>query len=131
VELKTDAPHELPLVRGDRVHLQQVLLNLMMNGMDALNGAPDYRRCVTICGRMDDDGKVEISVSDTGHGIPDEKFRQIFEPFFTTKKNGMGLGLSVSRTLVEAHGGRIWAENNRARGATFRFTLPAAAEEKI
>jgi signal transduction histidine kinase len=126
--LETDVPGELPLVRGDRVHLQQVLLNLIMNGMDALNNAPDSQRCVTIRARLDEDRRVEISVSDTGHGIPGDKIGRVFEPFFTTKTGGMGLGLSVSRTLVEAHGGRIGAENNSAGGATFRFTLPAAQE---
>lgn len=117
----------LPPVKGDRVHLQQVLLNLVLNAMDAVNGSgEDNRRVVLRAGSNGPDG-VEVSVCDNGHGIPADKFPDVFEPFFTTKSHGMGMGLAISRTIVEAHGGRIWAENNtRGSGATFRFTLPVA-----
>jgi two-component system, LuxR family, sensor kinase FixL len=113
-----------PQIMGDAVHLQQVLLNLVFNAMDAIDRANGRRRLITI--RAEDRGgrRVEVMVSDTGHGIPSMELGLIFEPFFTTKTSGMGIGLSVSRTIIEAHGGRIWAENNATEGATFRFTLP-------
>ena len=114
----------LPMIRGDRVHLQHVLLNLVLNGMDAVNdNANDERRLTIRTSRIEPD-KVEISVTDTGHGIPSDKLPRIFDSFFTTKKEGMGLGLSIARSIVEAHQGRIWAENNPDRGAVFRFDLP-------
>jgi signal transduction histidine kinase len=128
VRLETSTPGELPPVRGDRVHLQQVLLNLILNGMDAVKDAADEHRCVMIRARVDGDGMIELAVSDAGHGISPENLKHLFEPFFTTKANGMGMGLSVSRNLIEAHGGRLWAENNAVRGATFRFTLPVSCE---
>jgi PAS domain S-box-containing protein len=118
----------LPLVRADRVHLQQVLLNLLLNAMDALTEAPGGKKSVTIQARNNADNLVEIAVSDTGRGIDPDRLPQVFEPFFTTKAQGMGMGLAISRTIIEAHGGNIWAENNADGGATFRFTL--AAEKK-
>jgi two-component system, LuxR family, sensor kinase FixL len=128
VKLDVDVAGGLPLVRGDRVHLQQVLLNLVLNGMDALNGVSPQDRCVSVTARLDGTQTVEIAVSDTGHGIPAEKLAHVFDPFFTTKPNGIGMGLPISRTIVEAHGGRLWAENNNGGGAAFRFTLPIAEE---
>ena len=130
VQLEMDVSPKLPPVRADRVHLQQVLINLILNGMDALNnGAPERR--ISIGARVNKDHLIEVSVSDTGHGISKDNERHVFEPFFTTKAKGMGLGLSLSRRLIEAHGGRIWVENNASGGATFRFTLkPAAREEE-
>jgi PAS domain S-box-containing protein len=125
VEFQVNLPVDLPPVRGDRVHLQQVLLNLILNGMDAMNEASQENRRVTVRARVDDARTVEIEVSDTGQGIAAEKLAQIFDPFFTTKPNGMGMGLAISRTIVESHGGRLWAENNSDIGATFRFTLVA------
>jgi signal transduction histidine kinase len=124
IELHT-AP-SLPLVRGDRVQLQQVLLNLIMNAMDAVvDCAPDKRRVKLRVGG-DGNGFVQLAVSDSGHGIPEDKLKNIFEPFFTTKPQGMGMGLSISRAIVEAHGGLISAVNNPEGGATFRFTVPVA-----
>ncbi len=128
VKLTVNLPADLPSVRGDRVHLQQVLLNLILNGMDALNRAGQENRRVTVSARVDAPRTVEIAVSDTGHGIAAEKLAQVFDPFFTTKPDGMGMGLPISRTIVESHGGRLWAENNDGTGATFRFTLPVAEE---
>jgi PAS domain S-box-containing protein len=125
VKLEVVMPGDLPHIRGDRVHLQQVLLNLIINGMDALNGTRGDRR-VSVTALLDDAKSVEIAVSDTGGGIPADKFSHVFDPFFTTKPNGMGMGLPISRTIIEAHGGRFWAENNTSGGATFRFTLPIA-----
>jgi PAS domain S-box-containing protein len=128
VKLDVDVPGDLPPVRGDRVHLQQVLLNLILNGMDALNGASREDRRVSVTALLDGAQTVEIAVSDTGTGIPADKLAHVFDPFFTTKLNGMGMGLPISRTIIEAHGGRFWAENNDSGGATFRFTLPIAEE---
>jgi signal transduction histidine kinase len=118
----------LPAVLGDRVHLQQVLLNLILNAMDAVDGAPAERRQVAVRARRFDERSVEVQVSDSGYGISSERLALVFEPFYTTKENGTGIGLPISRTIIEAHGGRIWAENNADQGATFRFTLPVAEE---
>jgi PAS domain S-box-containing protein len=115
--------YELPVVRGDKVHLQQVLLNLVFNGMEAMADAPGEKR-VTVRIGVNENGSVEVAVSDTGPGVLPNRLPRLFDPFFSTKKEGMGLGLSIARSLVEAHGGQIWAENNPNGGATFRFTLP-------
>jgi C4-dicarboxylate-specific signal transduction histidine kinase len=130
VTLQMDLPPSLPMVRGDRVHLQQVLLNLLVNGADALNGSPTGQRRLEVQACRAGNQAVEVAVRDTGHGIAVEKLAQLFEPFFTTKSSGMGIGLAISKTIVEAHGGRIWAENNADGGATFRFTLKVADESK-
>src|SRR5205814_2908788 len=124
VKLAVNLPADLPPVRGDRVHLQQVLLNLIVNGMDAMNGASPENRRVIVSAREGAAQTVEVSVSDTGHGITTEKLAKVFDPFFTTKPDGMGMGLPISRTIVESHGGRLWVESNNGSGATFRFTLP-------
>ena len=127
VRLETEIPTELPPVRCDRVHLQQVLLNLVMNGMDAMDHAQDDDRRVLIHARGAGEFLIEVAVSDSGPGIPPQTLSQVFEPFFTTKASGMGMGLTISRSIIEAHGGRIRAENNATRGATFTFTLTTAA----
>ena len=125
VRLEVEADPAVPPVHGDRVQLQQVLLNLLLNGMDALDDNPPARRLVTVRTRPVGP-TVEVTVSDTGHGIPADKLLRVFEPFFSSKPNGLGMGLVISRSIIEAHGGRLWAENNEAGGATFFFTLPAA-----
>lgn len=127
VKLDIEVPKNLPPVRGDRVHLQQVLLNLILNGMDAMGEVPAEARRLTVRARLADAGTIEVAVADAGHGVPAEKFARLFEPFFTTKPNGMGLGLPISSTIIEAHGGRIWAENSPI-GATFYFTVPITPE---
>jgi len=127
VALEFGVPADLPAVRGDQVQIQQVLLNLILNGMDSLEGLRDRPRSVTVTARREGPSSVEISVSDSGRGIDAAHFGRIFEPFFTTKAKGIGMGLSISRGLIEAHGGRLWAENT-AIGATFRFTLPVASQ---
>ena len=126
VKLDLDVPGDLPQIRGDRVHLQQVLLNLIINSMDALDGASLEDRRVTVTARPNGGQTVEIAVDDAGPGISADVFAQIFDPFFTTKPNGMGMGLAISRTIVEAHGGWLWAENRNGGGAAFRFTVPIA-----
>ncbi len=126
VVLRVELPYGLPAVRGDRVHLQQVLLNLLINGADAINGSPAESRQIEVRAGHANDATVEISVRDTGRGIPEERLGHIFDPFFTTKPDGMGVGLAISKTIIELHAGRIWAENNADGGATFRFTLKTA-----
>lgn len=126
--LETDIAADLPQVQGDPVHLQQVLINLIMNAMDAMpQDAANGDRRVVVSARPAGDGLIEVAVSDTGPGIPPGSINRVFEPFFTTKASGMGMGLAISRTIIEAHHGRIRAENNASGGATFAFTLAAAA----
>ncbi len=111
------------VARGDRVHIQQVLVNLILNGLDAMSATPPDRRVVLVA-TVATQGRLELSVRDEGSGIPASVMSRIFEPFFSTKSDGMGMGLSVARSIVEAHGGRIAAENNSDRGATMRVFLP-------
>jgi C4-dicarboxylate-specific signal transduction histidine kinase len=115
----------LPRVLGDRIHLQQVLLNLIVNAMDAFNGFDSGERVVQVRALPADASTVEVSICDNGRGIANEHLGNLFEPFFTTKTTGMGMGLSVSKTIVEAHHGKLRAENRPEGGACFRFTLPA------
>ncbi|MEZ0300352.1 MAG: sensor histidine kinase [Candidatus Methylacidiphilales bacterium] len=123
VVIESVMPANLPAVWGDRVQFQQVLLNLILNGMDALSERQSGDRHMAIRATQNGAEFVEIAVSDTGPGIT-EKMDRIFEPFFTTKSDGMGIGLSISRTMIEAQGGRIWATNNDSIGATFHFSMP-------
>jgi two-component system, LuxR family, sensor kinase FixL len=121
-------PH-LPMVRGDKVQLQQVVLNLLLNAFDAMD-VPSEDRTVHVLAVRDGEDRLCVSVRDAGHGVPAELADQLFKPFCTSKREGLGLGLSISRTIVEMHGGRIWAQNNADRGATFRFTLPVEVERE-
>src|SRR5262249_20787511 len=117
---------DLPAVRGDRVQLEQVLLNIVVNACDAMNGNRPTERSLTIGAAGSERGVVEVSVPDCGGGIQPALLDHLFEPFVTTKTKGLGLGLSICRSIVTAHGGRLWAANNPGRGATFRVALPAA-----
>jgi PAS domain S-box-containing protein len=114
----------LPAISADRVQLEQVLLNLLLNAMDAIKGVSLADRRVTLRSARRDTGSVEISVADNGHGIAPDKIERLFDSFYTTKENGMGLGLSLVRSIAEAHSGRVTAENNAGGGATFRLILP-------
>jgi C4-dicarboxylate-specific signal transduction histidine kinase len=121
---------ELPLIRGDRVQLQQVLVNLIINGLQAM-ASVDGRRELTVQSRLDPEGNVVVAVRDSGAGIREANLPQLFEPFFTTRSSGMGMGLAISSSIVEAHRGQIWASNNPEGGATFSFSLPPSIEEEV
>ena len=121
ISMCTELAVELPQIKADRVQLQQVFMNLMLNGIEAMK---DTGGELTVRSERNGDGEVLISIKDTGVGLPTEKIDQIFSAFFTTKSQGTGMGLSISRTIVESHGGRLWASPNTGRGATFQFTLP-------
>jgi signal transduction histidine kinase len=123
VALDCVMPAGLPLVRGDRVHLSQVLLNLIINGMDAIQASRVNTKRVLIEALPHSHRQVEVAVTDSGPGAPPEVVGKVFDPFFSTKCGGMGMGLPISRTIIEAHGGRMWAERGAGAGLTFRFTL--------
>jgi signal transduction histidine kinase len=126
VSIRTDLAPELPKVTADRVQLQQVLMNLMLNSIEAMK---DTGGVLTMSSQLREDGQIQISIHDTGPGLSLGKADQIFDAFFTTKPQGSGMGLAISKSIVESHGGRIWANGNGGRGATFHFALPVAPEE--
>jgi len=125
VSIRTDLVADLPKINADRVQLQQVFMNLILNAIEAMK---ETGGVLTVKTQLGENGQLLISVSDTGVGLPKEKTGQIFDAFFTTKPQGSGMGLSISRSIVESHGGHLWATANNGRGATFNFTLPAATE---
>jgi len=129
VTVDTKLAQNLPAVTGDRVQLQQVLLNLVLNACEAMNNHNSSERQLLIASKSEN-GTVQVSVTDRGGGIPEGKLEQVFERFFTMKKQGMGLGLSICRTIIDAHRGEIWATNNSDRGATFHFSLPIVGSER-
>jgi PAS domain S-box-containing protein len=129
VSILTELSPDLPRVMADRVQLQQVLMNLMLNGIEAMQDSESAGQ-LTIKSLRAEGGQLLISVSDTGVGLPPEQADQIFNAFFSTKAQGTGMGLSISRSIIESHGGRLWATSNSARGATFNFTLPAAEAQE-
>jgi signal transduction histidine kinase len=124
VLISTDLKDDLPMTLADRVQLQQVLMNLMLNGIEAMS---DTGGVLTVKSKVGAQGLIQISVNDTGPGLPPDKADELFVSFFTTKPQGSGMGLPISKSIVEAHGGRIWASNNGERGATFHFTLPPSS----
>jgi PAS domain S-box-containing protein len=127
IQIRTELGEGLPLVMGNRTHLEQVLLNLVVNAMDAMLDIHPGRRNLTIrTSKPNGDARVEVAVIDSGSGITSANLPRLFESFFTTSVEGMGLGLSIARSIIESHGGRIWADNNPDGGATFRFTLNTA-----
>jgi signal transduction histidine kinase len=123
VAIRTELGEELPEVVADRVQLQQVLMNLMLNAIDAMK---ETGGALTITSQMSEDNELLIAVRDTGVGLPADNPDQIFESFVTTKPEGTGMGLAIARSIVESHGGRLWAIANTGPGATFLFTLPTA-----
>jgi C4-dicarboxylate-specific signal transduction histidine kinase len=127
ISIRTELDASLPKVVADPVQVQQVMMNLIMNGIDAMKDL-DQTRELRISSQSAGDHELMISVSDNGVGLPRQKTDQIFDAFFTTKPNGIGMGLRISRTIVESHGGRLWAADNSPRGASFYFTLPTKIE---
>ena len=131
VRLKLEIASHLQPAQGDRVHIQQVLLNLILNGMDAMNGIPKSRRSLAVKVQETKNGNLQVSVSDRGTGIEPDQAIHVFEPFFTTRSNGMGMGLAISKTIIEAHGGEIWMLSSGLEGTTFTFLLPSAGLDRI
>jgi len=129
VSLRTEFAPALPMILGDRVQLQQVIINLLMNGIEAMQSVTDRPRELVIRSDQDETGQVLLSVTDCGVGISAENANRLFNAFFTTKSSGMGMGLAICRSIVEAHGGRLSASGNDGPGATFQFVLPVHQED--
>jgi C4-dicarboxylate-specific signal transduction histidine kinase len=128
VSVQMQAAEDLPLIAGDRVQLQQVVLNLIINAIQAMSESGDGPRHLLISTEKAEGGGVLVAVRDTGPGVASGTAEHVFEPFHTTKPSGLGLGLSICRSIVEAHGGRLWASANEPRGAIFQFTVPAGPD---
>jgi C4-dicarboxylate-specific signal transduction histidine kinase len=128
VSLKQELPGDLPRVMGDRVQLQQVILNLVMNGMESIMKHKNGARELSVASSNHESDTVLVAVSDTGEGLDSASLDHIFDAFFSTKPGGMGMGLAISRTIIESHGGRLWADANSPQGAVFQFTLPIGGE---
>jgi signal transduction histidine kinase len=126
ISVRTELAADIPQIIGDRVQLQQVTMNLIMNSIDAMK-VVDGTRELAIKSHLAEHEQLQVSVSDTGIGLPPQQADQIFKAFFTTKPHGTGMGLRISQTIIQSHGGRLWAADNFPRGATFQFTLPATA----
>jgi C4-dicarboxylate-specific signal transduction histidine kinase len=129
VDLQTNLARDLPLVPADRVQLQQVILNLIVNALEAMNEAGNQPRTLVVSSGPSDANEVFVEVRDSGPGLDAANLDRLFRSFYTTKSEGMGMGLSISRLIVESHGGRLWATNNVPHGAVFRFTLPVQGAE--
>jgi len=125
VLVQTELTEDLPATTGDRVQLQQVIVNLILNGIEAMSDVTDRPRRLVIRSQMQNSDEVLVAVRDSGVGIDPKNEKRIFDAFFTTKDQGMGMGLSISHSIIEAHGGRLWASGNSDYGATLQFTLPA------
>jgi C4-dicarboxylate-specific signal transduction histidine kinase len=128
VWLETALSGGLEPIMGDRIQLQQVILNLLMNGIEAMSAVMRERRMLRVSSQFDGAGDLLITVEDAGPGLAPETRDRLFDPFFTTKPEGMGIGLSICRSIVDAHGGRLWASPRSPRGAVFQFTVPTAAK---
>jgi C4-dicarboxylate-specific signal transduction histidine kinase len=131
VLLRLNLAPELPALLGDRVQLQQVIINLIINGIQAMAGTRDRPRELLIESRRAENGNVIVAVQDSGTGIDSANADRLFDAFFTTKTNGMGMGLSISRSIIEAHGGRMWASSNAGHGAIFQCSLPSIGKRVI
>jgi two-component system, LuxR family, sensor kinase FixL len=127
VSLVTELASDLPVVLGDRIQLQQVILNLAMNGIAAMSSVNDRPRRLLIRSQTQDADRVLVAVQDSGTGMSPDVMARLFEPFFTTRSQGIGMGLPISRSIIEEHGGRLWAESTVSQGSTFQFTLPTEA----
>ena len=125
ISLQVELHPELPQVMGDRVQLQQVLVNLIMNAVEAMSSVQDHERSLRVESRLHEPTDVLITVEDSGPGIEADEMEHLFEPFFTTKSHGMGLGLAISRSIIEAHGGRLWVSGRIPHGAVFHVQLPS------
>ncbi|MGO9818839.1 MAG: sensor histidine kinase, partial [Acidocella sp.] len=128
VTVRTDLADGLPLIEGDRVQLQQVILNLIVNAVQAMSGDSEGTRELLISTARSEPNDVVVAVQDSGPGLAPEVLARLFEPFYTTKPGGLGLGLSICRSIIEAHGGRLWVSENVPHGAIFHFTVPAGSE---
>jgi signal transduction histidine kinase len=128
VILRTEFDTDLPLVSAARVQIQQVILNLILNAADAMKSVDDRSRNLLIVTTREDANGVRLSVRDSGHGIDQQNLEKVFDAFYTTKTHGMGVGLSISRSIIESHNGRLWATPNDGPGATFSFTIPCSCE---
>jgi signal transduction histidine kinase len=126
--LQLELAANLPLITGDRVQLQQVTLNLLRNASDAMVGIEDRPRHLLVKTEQDGDNQARLSVQDAGCGVGPQEFERLFEPFYTTKSSGMGIGLSISRSIIERHSGRLWAEPNDGPGTTFSFSIPCSPD---
>jgi len=124
VALETQLSDDVPVILADRIQLQQVILNLMMNAIEAMSGAGEGPRELLVRSGTDELQGVLVSVRDSGPGLDSKSLARLFEPFYTTKPQGMGMGLAICRSIIEAHGGRLWATTNAPHGAVFQFTLP-------
>jgi signal transduction histidine kinase len=129
VMVRTELAGDLPALRGDRVQLQQVILNLLLNASDAMSSVDDRPRQLVIRTERDEEDRVRLSVRDTGMGFEPQGVDRLFEAFYTTKSGGMGIGLSVSRSIIESHKGRLWATPNDGPGATFSFSVPCGHQD--
>jgi C4-dicarboxylate-specific signal transduction histidine kinase len=128
VALQSEFAEDLPTITGDRIQLQQVILNLLRNASDAMVGVHDRSRQLLIRTEREDGDRVRVSVRDAGVGFDPQSMNKLFDAFYTTKSDGMGIGLSVSRSIIERHHGRLWAEQNDGPGATFSFSVPRGPE---
>jgi signal transduction histidine kinase len=131
VSLDMELGKDLPLIKGDRVQLQQVALNLIINAVQAVGAVADGAREVLITTAQADPNGVLVAVKDSGPGLTPASYERLFEAFYTTKPGGLGMGLSICRSIIEAHQGRVWVTANLPRGAVFQFTLPPEREETI
>ena len=128
VSVSTRLAPDLTPVWGDRVQLQQVVMNLVLNAVEAMGSVEQRARMLVVRTEQERDGGILVAVQDSGPGIDPERLEQVFKPFYTTKGSGVGMGLAICRSIIDAHGGRLWAEGNQPRGTVFQFTLPAGLE---
>jgi C4-dicarboxylate-specific signal transduction histidine kinase len=131
VATRIELTEYLPSVIGDRVQLQQVMLNLIVNALEAMRGVSEWPREMLISTSRDSSGGILVTVRDSGSGLPAETIEDVFNPFYTTKTDGLGMGLSICRSIIEAHGGRLWADTDAPRGAILHFVLPIDNEQQI